>query len=192
MADPQLGDLGKLGERFENLRPLLDRIGIMLVGRQAQAFIHQKRGNARWPARSVPNLIGLISDLVGGGAIKKRRWEPRPAGVDTSRLSMSLSYDITGPKSVATGSKLPYAAKIHEGGHTSFRVPRELIAPLTKEMRRARKRGDARMIKLGWLFHFAKEGLSLELDVPARPFATVEDEDWRDIREVSEDWFING
>lgn len=176
------------------------RMGAYVVSQAERAFSDQHRGAAQWPERGVPNVAGILSDLEKGPNVKARRFDPRPAGVDTGRLrrfSMSDNYGQTA-KGFEVFTTVPYAEKFQEGGVTEIEVTREMADNLALAMRKARrtakkaKRGpvmsfnekaaskavDAgHLASLGWIFTFAKRGQKVRIEQPARPFLTVERDD---------------
>ena len=176
------------------------RMGAYVVSQAERAFSDQRRGAAEWPERGTPNVAGVLMDLQKGPDVKARRFDPRPAGVDTGRLrrfSMGDNYGQT-DKGFEVFTTVPYAAKFQEGGVTEIAITQEMVDNLTLALRKARratksakrkailsfgekaasKVADAHMLQgLGWVFAFHKKGLKVRIEQPPRPFLTVEPDD---------------
>src|SRR5437899_1789490 len=91
-ADFNPGDrLRALAANLKNPTRFLKRAGLLLASRAQAAFREQKRGNVQWPARAVPNVIGILDDLAHDVNPPARRFDPRPAGVDKGTLRDSLT-----------------------------------------------------------------------------------------------------
>lgn len=128
------------GERLRNLarnlrdpRRFLVQAGRLLANRARVAFREQKRGGVAWPARSVPNVIGILEDLRHDVTPPARRWSPRPAGVDSGNLRDSLTDDAVLPISrdtVQIGTKAPGAGTIQYGGEVDVEVDAPLKAKI--------------------------------------------------------------
>lgn len=168
--------LKKLGKRSKDWTPVLRAAGSLLVAAAQRAFRDQKRGKVKWLPRAVPNRAGILADVIAGRGVPQRRFEPRPAGVDTGRLRGSITYRVVGQAEVRVGTNVPYAKKIQEGGTTTLRLTKDARPALAKLLRR---RKDLRE-PMGFLFTTKK----LEIDVPPRPFITVEREDLRAIQKL--------
>lgn len=159
------------------------RMGEYLLSQAARAFQDQQRGGVAWPPRHVPNIAGILSDLKEAPRIKSRRFDARPAGVDTGQLgrfSLQANYVPT-----AAGfdvfSAVPYAGRFQEGGTSAIPLTGTMLANLAQVMgtaRRATRRTRAtlsgslqeprffraaskaarniRTANLGWLFALAR------------------------------------
>lgn len=123
------------------LRPVLDRVGELLVF-AARSAIYDQRGpdGSAWPPRRVPNVLGILRDLERGGSVHPSRLQPRKALYATGRLYDTLTYRVTG-RTVRTASPWPQIARSMEQGGTETRA-------VTGTLRRrlgiyARSLGDA-------------------------------------------------
>jgi len=95
-------------ERFEkgleNPKAALTAIGVMMVAESQDAFQQQRHGSVEWPARSNPNVYGILADFAAGkSAPPARRFQDRPALIDTGRLRSSIAFRVSG-KSVTVGT----------------------------------------------------------------------------------------
>lgn len=188
---------------------ILTRVGAIMKARQTKAFHDQRRGNTAWPERAVPNIPGILADLSVGRRPPARRWEPRKAGIDTGALWKSIDFRVLGRDEVEIGSVLPYAGKIHAGGPSESvtitetvrqNLYRYLYGSKSKGIRYSKKvknpePGEASMAgfdvvratakrRLGFLFNAKFAGKRLKFNLPARPFATLEDDDVEAILEL--------
>lgn len=158
-----------------DMRPLLKKIGMLGVAQAQQAFRNQRLGSIIWPERypgqSGPfiNKAGAVADLSSGGRIKDRRFERRPAGIDTGELSRSMTYKVTGDDTVDIGSPLEYADRFHDGGESDQPITPAVRTALAKEMKRFRKQGGDRYDAVRTLgFLFRRDVLTT--NAVARPF----------------------
>lgn len=118
--------LRALGEVTANPGPLVRRMGLLVAVRARLAFQEQKRGPVAWKERVTPNLPGILADLRKGSTPPERRFQPRPAGVDTGRLmndvASSEAVRPDGRDAVKVGSRLPYASLIQFGGDVDIPI----------------------------------------------------------------------
>ena len=157
----------------------LKGIGAMMVSESLSAFKNQKFGDKEWRPRAPINVYGIIGDFHGGARKpKQRRFQTRPALVDTGRLRKSIAFKIPTSNSVEVGSNVPYAGKHQKGGKTeSLPISEKVQTALNRWLKRQDKaRNDA----LGFLLSPKMKGKTLKGRVPARPFVgitkqTVED-----------------
>lgn len=181
MADDlvEIDEEGIRGTRsaLDRLRPALRQVGIYLESQAQSAFREQGRGSRRWPPRMAPNVPGIVRDLNKGGAVKQRRFRPRPALVDTGRLRQSIRSRLQG-RTLIVGTALDYGRTHQEGGTSVVELTQRGRDRLTTFLR---KRTDLRE-RLGFLFTQPR----LEVSVRKRPFMTVEDEDGPVIRRILE------
>lgn len=186
----------RLKKQLEHPDRLLRPIGMLLLADAQRAFKEQRLGEHKWPERypsQAPpkvNVAGIVSDLAQGRKnFPRRRFEGRPAGIDTGTLLRSLT---SGSKAVsvkgyeiAVGSTVEYAQKFHDGGESRQAVTKSMKDLLAEWMTKKRKQRDrsrkrqtpltaelAGMQKLGFLFGVDE----IETTSPARPFLGVTDE----------------
>jgi len=96
--------------------PLLSKIGALMVIRTQRGFEEQRRGTSKWKERGVPNIMGILDDLDRGRDIPGRRFESRPALIDTGQLRNSMSFEVMGPRTVEFGSNKRGSGILHKGG----------------------------------------------------------------------------
>lgn len=130
----------RFAPRGEVQRIALDRAGRYLVAKAREAFSKQGRdGKGAWVPRGVPNVAGILSDLERGNSIAERRFDARPAGMDTGRLRAAVFYEVRGDY-VVVGSRVHYAKKFQEGGATVIPVPKSTAAKLRRLLGGLRQR----------------------------------------------------
>lgn len=157
-------------------RRLLTKMGLLMVARAQQAFRDQRQyGGQPWPARAVPNVAGIVADLAKGSGVKSRRFDPRPAVVDTGLLRQSITYRVASD-SVQVGSVLPYFQLHQEGGTSRQTITDTVRTGLAKFLK---QRPDLRS-RLGFLFN-VKE---LVTNVQKRPSVGVTPQLRADLHEV--------
>ncbi len=182
------------GTRFEGLErktndlgPLLNTTGEFLVKQSVKSFQDQKKqGGKKWQQRGgsgkVKNIAGLLEDFRVASKPKSRRFEARPAVIDTGRLRMSIAKRIDSNKSVVIGTTVPYAEKQLLGGKVKIEI--------TKPMRK-------RFVK--WLFKqpdevflqllFLKNAEAYETEVKATNFLFTTPFDIARIKDIAERFF---
>lgn len=180
-----------LYERVKNPAFALTAAGTLLASRARARFTNQGTGGAfrsaigqaaeiilpgmfgafiggmtgKWPARRVPNVLGIISDLEAGRSIQAKRFEARPALVDTGALRDSIRFTVAGT-SVTLLSSMPYASLHEKGGTITRTVPRSILPGLAQFL----KSQPEHRSSLGWLFYYAKKRKAIKSTIPARPF----------------------
>ena len=160
----------------------LRQVGALLVAESQQAFVDQKFGGKRWPARAPVNVYGILADLDGGRtSIPKRRFQTRPALKDTGRLAASISFAITRRDTVTVGSNLPYAG-VHQKGGPVESV--KITGTIRRRLAEWLKKNPRHAIGLGWLLNRKFLGKRLKGEVPARPFVGLTPRLRRDIRDM--------
>lgn len=157
------------------LPEILDKVGRYMVGRLKSAFNEQRRGNRSWQARSVPNRAGIIRDLAAGRMIANRRYESRPAGIDTGSLKRSVTYQVE-RNAVLFGSELPYAQRFHDGGSETLPITPAMKKRISAMLRNA---GNDRRLRtaLGPLLRRSE----WDVKTPPRPLFTVTPAERREI-----------
>lgn len=169
--------LTALREALLDPRGVLDAIGVLLASRAKQAFTDQRRGTKRWRGRSVPNVAGIVSDLMNSRTPPMRRLDARPALIDTGRLMMDISHRLTKENTVEIGTRLPYAAVHQYGGETTQPWGESGKARL-RELLKTQPWKDYED-RLGWLLD--EDVHEVTTSVPERPFLLITDEDMKDI-----------
>jgi phage gpG-like protein len=169
--------------------PLLKQIGALMAGKAKKAFSAQRRGTKRWlprggrTKRQVKNLFGLLLDLSRGKTPAGRRFDARPAGIDTGTLRRSIAFQVDSERSVKIGSSSRYANKFQQGGTSAITIDEAVKQSLSRFLRR---RPDLRE-ELGWLF----QEDSYEIKTPARPFLVMESADVVEISRLVEAFFVS-
>lgn len=201
--------LRRFGAALDNPTDILNAIGGMLESRAKMAFQKQGRGPSKWAERAVPNIPGIIADLKAGKRPPARRFDSRPAGVDTGRLLADISHQIIGKDVVQVGSMLPYAGTIQSGGEVDIPVTKAVKDALGKYLdsldRTASKaektafgvgpksgdfkgmsaaQGKAGLARKAMSYLLNPKVTSITWNVTARPFVGVYPEDMDDIRRL--------
>lgn len=162
MADPRIGSgfggdstirVGGISRAFDDPTPYLKQVGALFLATAQESF--SKQGlTSKWPERLVPNIPGIIRDLEHSTSIKGRRWEGRPANIDTGLLKKSLSPTVQLPlprktgqarAEVTIGTVVPYATKLQEGGKETIPITANVRKNLAALLRR--ERGGGRRAK---------------------------------------------
>lgn len=161
----------------------LMRIGRLAKERARTAFEAQARGGVAWPARAVPNVMGILRDAETSSTPKGRRFDARPAAIDTGSLRNSIQVSVTGPSSIEVGSALPYASIVQRGGASTIQVTQTMRENVKRMVRR-----DPRVAASPRLRGVANGTTSaITAQVPPRPFLTVTEQDRKDYRSILED-----
>lgn len=165
--------------KMQNFTQIAQKIAVYLQSQYILAF--QKQGRkTKWKIRHVPNLPGIIRDLEKGGNIAKRRFDPRPALIDTGRLKNSGATRIVGEK-IYWGTNVPYAGIHQWGGQETIEnpIPDKLKDPKIKAaLRKLERKG------------YKQEALMLSrrrkwvIKVPARPFLELIEEDYINFQDI--------
>lgn len=169
-----------LAKQFDDLSPLMERIGQYLVRVCQVAFLNQSFDGERWPARSAPGILGIVQDLTDSPEVRESRFTDRPALVQSGALRRSIRA-LPGTKTVRITSSLPYAALHQHGGSSSLPVTQAVRQNLATFLR---SRPNLRP-KLGFLFRAA----AVSAEVPARPFLGVPESSRPKLQEIARDWF---
>jgi phage gpG-like protein len=181
---------GRISEIRKNLAPeamlrSLERVRVLMVGRTQHAFDTQGRPGSTWKPRRVPNVAGILKDLERSAATPpRRRFEPRPAAIDTGALRASITGRIVGTESVEYGSKLAYADSVQLGKAGRVEITptaRRNLAALVKRRRDLQK-------SLGWLFNErgrpARPRRAIATHPPARPFVLFTVDDRKAVQQI--------
>lgn len=171
--------------------PVLFALGEAAVSFSVRAFTDQAFAGDPWPERypnqdpgEMVNVAGVVSDLAAGRAsIPARRFEDRPALVDTGALRDSITWRLAGADAVEVGSNLPYADMHQRGGISRQPVSSGMRRVLARFLKREKRRRPWLGKRLGFLFQ--KD--MLETRVNARPFVGVTDELLETLAEIVED-----
>lgn len=206
--------LARLGRKLENPSPLLKQIGLALLRESSAAFDKQAFGDVPWlvryPNQAEPfvSYAGAVADLERGPNIKARRFDRRPALVDTNTLRRSLSpaAGTLGQSRywVEVGTNVPYAEESHRGGLTVQPITKTVKKNLGLWLKKINKKADRerragaltpkthRMLtaseKLVFLFHIDE----LETMHVPRPFVGITPQGDKDIQRLMTDFFKRG
>ncbi len=173
----------RIEKNLKSLRTALTQVGVIMVAESQRAFRDQSFGGKKWPARAAINVFGIIADFAAGK--KKppsRRFEKRPALMDTGALARSIAFRLSGTNAVIVGTQLKYAGAHQYGG----KVESEKLTPAVRKALWSwlkRQTRDLRQ-KLGWLLNKKFKGKSLKGTVPARPFLGVTRETKRVVKKL--------
>lgn len=185
------GGVGGIVKRARDLGPVLSACGNYFVKKTKAAFREQGRAGHEWRPRSVPNIIGVLADLRGGGRPKDRRWDPRPAGRDTGRLEGSIAWQRVGATSIEVGSSVRYASDVQRGSTRLVATDSALAAKLRRwiqslqgERRKRAQRSAGALARKG--------GGSRTVEVPPRPFLVITPQDRAQFRRYLLGWILNG
>jgi phage gpG-like protein len=169
--------------KLANPSAALKQIGVFMVAESQQAFREQRFGDERWPPRGVPNVMAIIEDFhAGKREPPARRFERRPALMDTGRLAASIAFRLIGREIVEVGSGLDYAGVQHTGGEVESKT-------ITKDVQRRmwewlRNESDERKDQLWWLLSPKRTGTTLKREVPRRPIVGITEQTIEDVREA--------
>ena len=181
--------LTKLRNALNDPRPLLQAVGLLMVGRAQSAFRDQGRGGVSWLPRGVPNRMGVLEDLKAGRSPPSRRWDATPAGIDTGRLRQSIAYRIEGATKVVVGSNLPYASDVQRGATKTLELDAGLRSSLSAWLKKlGGDKGTRARASFGPLFSLG----ALTITTPPRPFLTITPDDRREINETARRYFSGG
>ena len=170
----------RIKKALENPAKLLKQIGYILLEDSQRAFDNQAFGEIKWPPRYprqtslYANIAGIVRDFsMGKKRPPKRRFENRPAGLDTGVLRRSLqsaakAIGVSG-YTVSVGSTVEHAGRFHAGGITRQPITQGIKDLLGKFLRT--KFGKQYRPRLGWLF--SKKTLVTKLN--PRPIVGITD-----------------
>lgn len=160
--------------------PVLFALGEAAVSFSVRAFDDQAFAGDPWPERypnqdsgEMVNVAGVLADLNAGlTSIPPRRFEDRPALVDTGALRDSINWRRVDQDAVEVGSTLPYADTHNRGGESRQPVTPGARKLLARFLRRNKRSRPWLRERLGFLFGIKE----LVTRVNARPFVGVTDE----------------
>lgn len=126
-------EIDRLNQRLDKgPTALLKSFGVILARESKDAFTKQAFGETKWKPRypnqsgAKLNIAGALMDLGKGPKIKERRFQDRPAVMDTGMLKNSIAStsgkENAGEFFVKCGSMQPYANKQHQGGVSKIRI----------------------------------------------------------------------
>lgn len=96
--------LRALAELLERPRGILEAIGGFIVKESGKAFREQRLGNFPWKPRVNPNWPALLRDAEKGAAKPpQRRFQERPALMDTGLLARSIAHRVVSNTDVEVG-----------------------------------------------------------------------------------------
>ena len=177
----------RFGRNLDNPQAALKQIGALMVAESQRAFKTQRFGKKEWEPRAPINIYGIIADFHAGK--KKppaRRFESRPALIDTGGLLKSLAFSVVSSRTVEVGVSAEYrkiASTLHGGGKIESK-------PITQTVRDAlgewllKVTDDSIFEALGFLLEKKMLGKTLKGEVQARPFVGITKQTIADIKEV--------
>lgn len=169
------GEAEEARKRLANKRPALTALGLVLLSKSQNAFKKQRFGKQRWMARKTPNVAGIISDLNRGATPPARRFQGRPALVDTGRLRNSIAMKVMADE-VEVGTKVKYAADHEQGKTKTIRLTKAGRANLSGLLSRRRGLRDS----LGFLFKKS----TIRVKLPKRQIVGADAEDLERMRDL--------
>lgn len=108
--------LRALAELLERPRGILEAIGGLIVKESGKAFREQRLGNFPWKPRVNPNWPALLRDAESGAAKPpQRRFQERPALMDTGLLARSIAHRVVSNTDVEVG--VAGVAKVYGDKH---------------------------------------------------------------------------
>lgn len=141
-------DLVRLAKRIENPAPLLKQMGAMLASDAKASFDRQALGDIAWPERypgqRAPfiNIAGAVADFaVGRKAPLSRRFDARPAGLDTGDTRRRITFAVIPPDGVEVGSTSEQAQRLQSGGESKQPVSADTRARIKAFIGKGKKRG---------------------------------------------------
>ena len=172
-------------ERWEkalaNPQKALKQIGVLMVAESQASFRDQQFGRKKWKGRAPVNVYGIIADFSKGSTPPKRRFQTRPALVDTGRLKGSIDYKVSGV-TVEVGTNLDYASVHQFGGEIeSEKITKSVQQSLYKWLK---PKDKGLKESLGWILNKKFTGETLKGQVEARQFVGITKQTIEDVHEV--------
>ena len=167
--------------RWEELldrKAVLQKIAFSMWVKANEAFDEQGRPEGTWPPRFAPNFAGIVNRLNRGLSPRASDFEPKPALHDSGHLQMSLKDAVIG-NGAEVGTVKDYATRMQEGGPSEVTLTPQGRKRLGEWLRKNRSNRYYRE-NLGWLFGKP----SFTVDVQARPFLVVTEEDVAEYAEI--------
>lgn len=160
----------------------LKQVGVLMVAESQAAFKKQTFGRKKWDARAPINVYGLIADFSLPKTPPGRRFDNRPALVDTGQLRRTIDYDFLGAKEIEVGSNLDYSGVLNFGGPIESKPITEAVQ--SRIARWLKTQTGTIRSKLSWLVFPSMTGKTLKGEVAPRPFVGLTDQTVEDIIEV--------
>jgi len=151
----QVEHLQRLQAGLKDPQSLLRQIGTLLLVQATRAFEEQGLGDIKWkpryPNQKAPmvNIAGSLQDLNKGREPKARRFQRRPALMDSKALYQSVSKNnpaasrLLGAHVIEVGSVKEYAGLMQHGGRSTQAVTsqaKKTLAKWSKSLRGKRRR----------------------------------------------------
>ena len=164
-----------------------------MVSASQKAFKEQRFNDVPWPPRypgmddPFVNIAGAIEDFRRGPNLPARRFEKRPALIDSGNLFRSISFRLIGDEAVEVGSNLPYA-RFHNSGEDP--PPQNIDSTVRGNLAKFLKRKSNKKYgkRLGFLFNTEV----FEQSVAERRFIGVDEQTEEDIALFVENYFAEG
>lgn len=140
MADPKITwegtRVGVVSKALLNPLKILKAWALLWVRATQDGFKAQKRGPFAWAPRMSPNIPGMLRDFERGPNVPKRRFEARPALMDTGMLKKSYAWSNRDSKSILVGTNIPYANLHQFGGKVKIKITQTMRENLSTWMKR--------------------------------------------------------
>lgn len=178
---------------------IMSGLGALALAYSQQAFDRQALGSEQWLERypkqtkGKVNIAGIVNDFINGKRNPpERRFEGRPAGIDSGLLRRSLTPSKAMSMDgfhVTIGSAQDNASAVQFGAESRQAITDSVVKILADVMKKSRGRikkakkqsqpitaKDAGIMKLGFLFGLHKKGKPLITKSAARPYLGVTNE----------------
>ena len=162
--------MAMLAIKGKSITKALQEIGDYLVNLSNKAFTDQEWQGARWIARSVPNVPGIVRDLEKGPNIQDKRFNSRPALRDTDALMNSIKSRTIGSRAIEVGSSSQYAELMHDGGPWSEEVSNTVQKNLLVMLDQSERAASGPIKENAHIFRFLLNRKEISGKVPPRQF----------------------
>ncbi len=159
----------RVRDNLKDPTPIMESLGAFVKAGSAQRFDDQGDPPLSWPERMTPNIPGVIADMNRSPNIKARRFQGRPAAIDTNRMAASVDYVVVSPEMVLIGSNLEYAGTQFHGGESQTEAITEKGQGNLWTFLRS-GRGSAHRSDLGFLLNRKMTGQRIDVEIQSREF----------------------
>jgi len=177
-----LGDITRIKRMFRRPSDIGAKVAKLYILKDAtRSFQLQRLGDFKWkqryPTQDDPfiNIAGAVQDLNRGREPLPRRFQRRPALIDTRTLAKSIGVRAVSENTVEVGSVLPYA-KYHQWGlkPPPIRIKSQARDTLEAMLKKKKWRDNKAVAKLKFITR--ENELRFNRGVVQRPFIGLTDE----------------